>query len=64
MLSIVFVFAQAWLDLQIPGYMSNITYLITSETSELTPILQMGTKMVLCAVRKSCNSNNCWIFCC
>lgn len=49
-LSVVFVFAQAWLDLHIPEYMSNITYLITNETKELTPILITGGKMVLCAL--------------
>lgn len=49
-LSIVFVFAQVWLDLHIPEYMSNITYLITNETNELMPILVMGGKMVLCAL--------------
>lgn len=49
-LSIIFIFAQAWLDLHIPEYMSNITYLITNETSELTTILAMGGKMVLCAL--------------
>lgn len=49
-LSVVFIFAQAWLDLHIPEYMSNITFLITSETKELTPILAMGGKMVLCAL--------------
>lgn len=49
-LSIIFIFAQAWLDLHIPEYMSSITYLITNETGELTPILIMGGKMVLCAL--------------
>lgn len=49
-LSVIFVFAQAWLDLHIPEYMQNITYLITNETQELTPILIMGIKMVLCAL--------------
>lgn len=49
-LSVIFVFAQAWLDLHIPEYMSNITSLITNETRELTPILITGGKMVLCAL--------------
>lgn len=49
-LSVVFIFAQAWPDLHIPEYMSNITFFITSETKELTPILVMGGKMVLCAL--------------
>lgn len=48
--SIIFIIAQAWLDLHIPEYMSNITYLITSETTELGPILKMGGKMILCAI--------------
>lgn len=49
-ISIIIVFVQAVLDLHIPEYMSNITYLITNETSEITPILIMGGKMVLCAL--------------
>lgn len=48
--SIIFIIAQAWLDLHIPEYMSNITYLITNETTELAPILEMGGKMILCAI--------------
>lgn len=49
-LSVIFVFVQALLDLHIPEYMSNITYLITGETKELMPILITGGKMVLCAL--------------
>lgn len=48
--SIIFIIGQAWLDLHIPEYMSNITYLITNETTELAPILEMGGKMILCAI--------------
>lgn len=48
--SIIFIISQAWLDLHIPEYMSNITYLITNETTELGPILEMGGKMILCAI--------------
>lgn len=49
-ISIIFIIAQAWLDLHIPEYMSSITYLITNETTELGPILEMGEKMILCAI--------------
>lgn len=49
-ISIIFIIAQAWLDLHIPEYMSSITYLITNETTELGPILEMGGKMILCAI--------------
>lgn len=47
--SILFMIVQVWLELKIPGYMSEITKLVTTggETSE---VIHIGIWMVLCAL--------------
>ena len=47
--SILFMILQVWLELKIPGYMSDITKLVTTggETSE---VIHIGIIMVLCAL--------------
>ena len=47
--SILFMVLQVWLELKIPGYMSEITQLVTTggETSE---VLHIGIIMILCAL--------------
>ncbi len=47
--SILFMILQVWLELKIPGYMSEITQLVTTggETSE---VLHIGIIMILCAL--------------
>ena len=47
--SILFMVLQVWLELKIPGYMSDITKLVTTggETSE---VIHIGIIMVLCAL--------------
>lgn len=47
--SILFMVLQVWLELKIPGYMSEITKLVTTggETSE---VIHIGIIMVLCAL--------------
>ena len=44
------VFAQVWLELKIPDYMSKITVLVQSEGSLISEILQNGAYMVICAL--------------
>ena len=47
--SILFMIVQVWLELKIPGYMSDITKLVTTggETSE---VINIGIIMILCAL--------------
>ena len=47
--SILFMVLQVWLELKIPGYMSEITKLVTTggETSE---VIRIGIIMILCAL--------------
>ena len=47
--SILFMILQVWLELKIPGYMSDITKLVTTggETSE---VINSGIIMILCAL--------------
>ena len=47
--SILFMILQVWLELKIPGYMSDITKLVTTggETSE---VINIGIIMILCAL--------------
>ncbi len=47
--SVLFMILQVWLELEIPGYMSEITTLVTTggETSE---IIHIGIIMILCAL--------------
>ena len=47
--SILFMVLQVWLELKIPGYMSDITKLVTTggETSE---VIHIGIIMILCAL--------------
>ncbi len=47
--SILFMVLQVWLELKIPGYMSEITQLVTTggETSE---VIHIGIIMILCAL--------------
>ena len=47
--SILFMILQVWLELKIPGYMSDITKLVTTggETSE---VIHIGIIMILCAL--------------
>ncbi|PAD28699.1 ABC transporter ATP-binding protein [Paenibacillus sp. 7523-1] len=49
-LSLIFIVIQVWLDLKIPDFMGDITYLIQSPTSEMNDILLVGSWMLLCAL--------------
>lgn len=40
--SVAFIFAQVWLDLKLPDYMSTITTLVQTEGSTMTDILTQG----------------------
>lgn len=48
--SLMFIVAQVWLDLEMPGYMKEITGLIQTPDSEMSEILAAGGWMLLCAL--------------
>lgn len=43
------IFAEVWLELKMPDYMSNITVLVQTEGSKMSEILKNGGYMLLCA---------------
>ena len=47
---LLFVIVQVWLDLTMPGYMSEITTLVQTEGSAMSDILAEGGKMLACAL--------------
>ena len=47
--SILFMVLQVWLELKIPGYMSEITKLVTT-TGKTNEIVEIGIWMILCAL--------------
>jgi ATP-binding cassette, subfamily B, multidrug efflux pump len=49
-ISLMFIIAQVWLDLELPDYMSDITRLIQTPGSEMNEILVAGAWMLLCAL--------------
>ncbi|GGF97882.1 multidrug ABC transporter ATP-binding protein [Paenibacillus albidus] len=49
-ISLLFIIAQVWLDLELPGYMSDITRLIQTPGSEMSEIIAAGVWMLLCAL--------------
>ena len=51
----LFISAQVWLDLEIPGYMSRITVLLNNG-SEADAILTEGMWMILCSIGSVCCS--------
>ncbi len=48
-IAVVFVACMVWLDLKLPDYMSEITTLISTGNSDLSPVIQAGAKMLGCA---------------
>lgn len=50
LISLIFIIASVWLDLRLPGYMSEVTVLVQSEGSNMGEILLNGTYMLLCAI--------------
>ncbi|MHA6529923.1 ABC transporter ATP-binding protein [Paenibacillus sp. BAC0078] len=48
--SILFIVAQVWLDLELPDYMSEITRLVQTPGSEMSEIMATGGWMLLCAL--------------
>ena len=48
-ISFILIFAQVWLELKMPDYMSAITRLVQTEESQMPEILQNGAYMLLCA---------------
>lgn len=49
-ISLMFIIAQVWLDLELPDYMSDITRLIQTPGSEMSEIITAGAWMLLCAL--------------
>lgn len=49
-ISLAFIVIQAWLDLKLPDYMSEITTLSQTEGSAMSDIWLAGGKMLLCAL--------------
>lgn len=49
LISFILVFAQVWLELKMPDYMSEITVLVQTEGSKMSDILLNGVYMLLCA---------------
>ncbi|WP_019911762.1 ABC transporter ATP-binding protein [Paenibacillus sp. HW567] len=49
-ISILFIVAQVWLDLELPDYMSEITRLVQTPGSEMSDIMATGGWMLLCAL--------------
>ena len=48
--SIAFIFAQVYLDLKLPDYMSDITRMVETKGSHMNDILSSGGWMLLCAL--------------
>ncbi|AIQ63582.1 multidrug ABC transporter ATP-binding protein [Paenibacillus stellifer] len=48
--SILFIVAQVWLDLELPDYMSEITRLVQTPGGEMSEIISTGGWMLLCAL--------------
>lgn len=48
--SLIFIVAQVWLELKLPGYMSEITTLVQTPGSEIAKIWQVGVYMLLSAL--------------
>ena len=49
-LSVAFIAAQVWLDLELPGYMAEITTLVQTPGSALSEVWRAGFFMLLCAL--------------
>ncbi len=49
-LAIILIFANVWLDLKVPEYMSKITELTVTEGSAMSDIWAEGIKMLICTV--------------
>lgn len=50
LMSVAFIVAQVWLDLEMPAYMSEITVLVQTPGSEMSDVLYNGAMMLLCAL--------------
>jgi len=48
--SLVFVFAQVWLDLRVPDYMSQITLIVSSPDGAIRDVWLEGAMMILCSI--------------
>ena len=49
-ISIVFIATQVWLDLELPGYMAEITTLVQTPGSAMSAVWRAGFYMLLCAL--------------
>ncbi len=49
-IAIFFIVSQVWLDLKLPDYMSKVTVLVQTPSSQMSDIWQVGGYMLLCAL--------------
>jgi ATP-binding cassette subfamily B protein len=49
LICLLLIFAQVWLELKMPDYMSAITQLVQTEGSQMQEILKNGAYMLACA---------------
>lgn len=50
-IAFLLIFAQVWLELKMPDYMSEITVLVQTEGSAMKDIISNGAYMLACALR-------------
>ena len=50
LISFILIFAQVWLELKMPDYMSEITKLVQTEGSKMSDIIKNGGYMLLCTL--------------
>ena len=50
LLCIVFMIFQVWIELRLPEYMSKITKMIETNSTDMLPIIKQGAFMLLCAL--------------
>lgn len=53
---VVFLFAQTWLDLKLPDYMTDITKTVENQGSAMSEIWEIGAKMLLCTLGSAVTS--------
>jgi ATP-binding cassette subfamily B protein len=56
LICVVFLFAQTWLDLKLPDFMTDITTYVQTPDSEMSKIWEAGGKMLLCTLGSAMTS--------
>ncbi len=55
-IAVAFIVVQVWMEMTMPGYMSEITTLVQTEGSAMSDIWSAGGKMMLCALASLASS--------